>query len=145
MATRKRRSSRSRWRYRGTMRRRGDCWRRALPSPDTPTTCTRLTRATSTLKSGTSHSQIPDKQGAFSLSKRKRPIFTARKRSLRRLYFYTCLSFYSQGGEYLGRYIPHPRAGTPPWVVHNGIRSTSGRYESYWNAFLFLLSFSQHV
>ena len=26
---------------------------------------------------------------------------------------------------------------TPPHAVHAGIRSTSGRYASYWNAFLF--------
>ena len=52
----------------------------------------------------------------------------------------------------LGRYTPlqvHPPAGTPPWAgtppgrytpqtVHVGIRSTSGRYASYWNAFLFV-------
>ena len=63
-----------------------------------------------------------------------------------------------------GRYTP--RTGTPPWVgtpprqihplgrytpgqvhqpmaMHAGIRSTSGRYASYWNAFLFLLKFDQ--
>ena len=35
-----------------------------------------------------------------------------------------------------GRYTP--RAGTPPGqAVHAGIRSTSGRYASHWNAFLF--------
>ena len=52
------------------------------------------------------------------------PIFTARKRSLRRLCFYTCLSvilFTSGGGaKYLGRYPlagtlpPSPQAGPPP-------------------------------
>ena len=39
-----------------------------------------------------------------------------------------------------GRYTPgqvHPRAGTPPPTVHAGLRSTGGRYASYWNAFLF--------
>ena len=35
---------------------------------------------------------------------------------------------------------PHPRAATPwadtsPYAVHAGIRSTSGRYASYWNAY----------
>ena len=30
----------------------------------------------------------------------------------------------------------HPQAGTPP-AMHAGIRSTSGRYASHWNAFLF--------
>ena len=46
-------------------------------------------------------------------------LITARKRSLRRLCFYTCLSFCSQGGEYLGRYPPgqvHPQTGTPRQV-----------------------------
>ena len=41
----------------------------------------------------------------------------------------------------LGRHTPHPCADTPgqtpPGVVHAGIWSTSGRYASYWNAFLF--------
>ena len=47
----------------------------------------------------------------------------------------------------LGRYNPQavqppPRAGTPPGsytptTVHAGKRSTSGRYASHWNAFLF--------
>ena len=97
---------------------------------------------------------------------------TARKRSLRRLCFYTCLSvILFTGEEYLGqvplagpppagtppgRYTPgrntprtgkppppdryparqvHPQTGTPP-AMHAGIRSTSGRYASYWNAFL---------
>ena len=97
-------------------------------------------------------------------------VFTARKRSLRRLCFYTCLSFCSRGGGTWagtppGRYPPlagtlpgqvHPLAGTPPPgqvhppgrytpspppAVHAGIRSASGRYASYWNAFLFVNSF----
>ena len=34
---------------------------------------------------------------------------------------------------------PHPQQ-TPPCPVHGGIRSTSGRYASYWNAFLFMLN-----
>ena len=47
-----------------------------------------------------------------------------------------------------GRYTPqqvHPLAGTPPWQVHPSssacweIRATSGRYASYWNAFLYYL------
>ena len=91
-------------------------------------------------------------------------IFTARKRRLRRLCFYTCLSFCSQGGT-PNRYSPlqvhppgrYPQAGTPPSrytprqvhtlgrytrrqvhlpAMHAGIQSTSGRYASYWNAFL---------
>ena len=54
-------------------------------------------------------------------TKSKVSIFTARKRSLRRLCFYTCLSFilFTGGGEYLTRYIPptqtpSPQPGTPP-------------------------------
>ena len=35
-----------------------------------------------------------------------------------------------------------PPAGTPPATVHAGIRSTSRRYASHWNAFLFCDSFS---
>ena len=46
----------------------------------------------------------------------------------------------------LGRYIPLGRytrqASTPPPpAMHVGIRSTSGWYASYWNAFLFLCVF----
>ena len=48
-----------------------------------------------------------------------------------------CQSFCSQGGGVPGQV--HPRAGTPPPAMHAGIRSTSGRYASYWNAFLFWL------
>ena len=62
-------------------------------------------------------------------------------------------------GRYTSGLVPsgqvHPQAGTPPWQVHSpgryppgrypplpttvhaGIRSTSGRYASYWNAFLY--------
>ena len=38
----------------------------------------------------------------------------------------------------LGRHPPgrHPPEQTPPCTVHAGIRSTSGRYASYWNAIL---------
>ena len=72
-----------------------------------------------------------------------------------------CQSFCSRG-EYLGRYTPgqvhpFPLTGTPHWQVHSpragtplgryppavyaGIRSTSGRYASYWNAFLLKFHF----
>ena len=57
---------------------------------------------------------------------------TTRKRSLRRLCFYTCLSVHggsTWGGTPLGRYTLA--------TVHSGIRSTSGRYASHWNVFLF--------
>ena len=88
--------------------------------------------------------------------------FTARKRSLRRLCFYTCLSvilftgWIHSPGRYtpppacapLGRYTP--LAGTPPWqgtpsrytpcAVHAGIQSTSGRYASHWECILVHLS-----
>ena len=39
----------------------------------------------------------------------------------------------------LGRHPPGqtPPGQTPPCTVHAGIRSTSGRYASHWNAFLF--------
>ena len=78
-------------------------------------------------------------------------IVTARKRSLRRLCFYTCLSVHwggvpgqvhSRAGTPPGRYTPRadtpPWAGTPPTTVHAGIRSISGRYASHWNVFLFV-------
>ena len=89
-------------------------------------------------------------------------IFTARKRSLRRLCFYTYLSVILFTGEYLGRYPlagTPPGRGTPPRQVHPPgryptwagtprarytpgryyqIRSMSRRYASYWNAFLFI-------
>ena len=41
-----------------------------------------------------------------------------------------------------GRYTT-PQTGTPPPTVHAGIRSTSGRYASHWNAFVFLFATSQ--
>ena len=90
-------------------------------------------------------------------------IITAQKRSLGQGSIFTsvCQEFCSQGREYLGRYTPlpgrypppphtgtryTPRAGnprtrhTPRDQVHppdtGEIRATSGRYASYWNAFL---------
>ena len=93
-------------------------------------------------------------------------IFTARKRSLRRLCFYTCVAVHREGA-YLGMYPPdqvHPPGPGTPWdqvhpqdQVHPPgpgtlplgpgtppgssacweIRATSGQYASYWNAFLF--------
>ena len=100
-----------------------------------------------------------------------------------REYFYTCLSFCSQGGGVClsacwdtttttpgtrpprsrhppgtrhppkpdpPEQTPHtpgsrhpPRADTtPPWEADSSIRSTSGRYASYWNAFLFVIKLS---
>ena len=86
-------------------------------------------------------------------------LITARKRSLQMLCFYTCLSvILFRRGEYLGRYplgrytpwagtspgqVYPPSRYTPgrytPHAVHAGIRSTSGRYASHRNAFLFKL------
>ena len=91
-------------------------------------------------------------------------VFTARKRSLRRLCFYTCLSVILFTGGCLPQcmlgYTPPPRPeADTPWdqrqipsgsrhplprsrhpPLHSAcweIRSTSGRYASYWNAYLF--------
>ena len=71
-------------------------------------------------------------------------IITARKRSLRRLCFHRCLSvhrggicLWSQGGVWQ----TPPWADTPPppgrHPPHAGLRSTSWRYASHWNALLF--------
>ena len=60
-----------------------------------------------------------------------------------RLCFYSCMWFCSQGGSasvHAGIPPPPPGGGTPPGKeAPPGIRSMSGRYASYWNAFLFLL------
>ena len=89
-------------------------------------------------------------------------LITVRKGSLRRLCFYTCLSFCSQGGSasvHAGippgtRHTPPPQrrppradtpqeqtpppgADPPPTGSRDGY--CCGRYASYWNAFLFLL------
>ena len=71
-------------------------------------------------------------------------IFTARKRSLRRLCFYRCVSVHSGGGFSIGGVLHRGgvsiRGGSPSWGgLHPGgvsIRSMCGRYASYWNAFL---------
>ena len=87
-----------------------------------------------------------------------------------RLCFYTCVWFCSRGGSPgrenppgqgrtpprqgdppgretpqagrtpLGADTPSPGAD-PPRAAHSSIRSTSGRYASYWNAFLFTMFF----
>ena len=74
-------------------------------------------------------------------------------------YVFTPVSHSVHSGEYLGRYPPPPArytplAGTPPGrytapgqvhppaTVHAGIRSTSGRYASHWNAFLYAEMFT---
>ena len=62
-------------------------------------------------------------------------IFTTRKQSLRRLCFYRCLSFCPQVGG--GRGEGEGACG----FFFDEIRSMSGWYASYWNAFLFFLMF----
>ena len=60
---------------------------------------------------------------------------------------YTPLGRYTPPGRYTPRQVP-PWAGTPPRQVHPPgssacceIRATSGRYASYWNAFLCEIKF----
>ena len=87
-------------------------------------------------------------------------IFTTRKWSLGQGNIFAPVCHSVHRGEYLGRYTPSlgryislgryplqagtppgrytPQAGSPPTSVHAGIRSTSGRYAFYWNAFLFI-------
>ena len=76
-------------------------------------------------------------------------LFTARKRSLGQdnIFIGVCQEFCSQAGSAsLHAGIPPPREQTPPgsrhpptpqWKACWEIQSTSGRYASYWNAFLF--------
>ena len=82
-------------------------------------------------------------------------IITTRKQSLGQVIFLHLSVILFTGGGVPGQ-VPTPWAGTPPWqvhlpgqvypwagtpplpqAVHAGIRLTSGRYASYWNAFLF--------
>ena len=97
------------------------------------------------------------------------PIFTARKRSLRRLCFYRCLSVHTGGMRgfiwgacvvlfggyawfYLGGVCGFIRGacvvlfggGVHGFFGYNQIRSMSGRYASYWNAFLLSRKFPPH-
>ena len=51
---------------------------------------------------------------------------------------YTPRRYTPLGSTPPGRYHPLRQVHSP---VHAGIRSTSGRYASYWNAFLFLIVF----
>ena len=67
-------------------------------------------------------------------------VVTARKRSLRRLSFYRCLSVHEGAcvaGDVhgTGACMAGGMHGTPPDRYYE-IRSMSGRYASYWNAFL---------
>ena len=76
-------------------------------------------------------------------------IFTARKRSLRRLCFYRCLSVHMGGvhGFFRGGPCVVFQGGHACFFFsffgYNEIRSMSGRYASYWNAFL-LVMISSH-
>ena len=102
-------------------------------------------------------------------------IFSTRKRSLRRLCFYTCLSVHKGEGTWVGppqvqplsrytpwagtppprqeqppdRYTPPgrytPQPGTPPTTEYAGIRSTSRRYAPHSNAFLFVIKFNDYI
>ena len=64
-------------------------------------------------------------------------IITDRKRSLGQgnIFAPVCHSVHRVGSTWAGT----PRAGTPPLTVHAGLRSTSERYASYWNAFLLII------
>ena len=65
-------------------------------------------------------------------------LFTARKRSLRRLCFHMCFSVHGWEGD--GGLQPGGVGQTYPFPIgYYGIRSTSGLYASYWNAFFFLI------
>ena len=63
-------------------------------------------------------------------------MFTARKRSLGQgnVFISVCDSVH-------GGVDTPPLVDTPNPLGYYGIRSTSGRYASYWNAYLFILSF----
>ena len=69
-------------------------------------------------------------------------VITVRKRSLGQGNFFTpvCDSVHSGGVVsaplHAGIHPPGPEADTPPPGYYR-IRSTSGRYASYWNAFLY--------
>ena len=66
--------------------------------------------------------------------------FTVRKRSLRRLCFYTCLSFWSRGGSVPVHVGIHPPGADPPQeqtFPPGADGYCCGRYAYYWNAFLF--------
>ena len=69
-------------------------------------------------------------------------IFTARKRSLRRLCFYRCLSVHRgacvAGGMHGRRGMRATHAPPPPDTPDMVIRTVSRQYASYWNAFLSL-------
>ena len=49
-----------------------------------------------------------------------------------------CHSVHGGGLPHTHPWTDTPRADSPPCAVHAGIRSTSGRYVSYWNAILFI-------
>ena len=65
-------------------------------------------------------------------------IFTGRNEVVAKVMFYRCVSVHRGGGCLpqcmLGWQAP-PGPGRPPREADSSIRSTSGRYASYWNAF----------
>ena len=69
--------------------------------------------------------------------------FTARKRSCGKVMFLHLSVSHSVYRGVPGQVSP-PGQVHPP-AVHAGIRSTSGRYASYWNAFLFFLPFRKEI
>ena len=89
-----------------------------------------------------------------SLEENDQKVFiTARKRSLRRLCLYTCLSviLFIGGGACLSAcWDTPPGADTPstgPIPLRSAcweIRATSGRYPSYWNAYLLVILLQQN-
>ena len=60
-------------------------------------------------------------------------IYYRPQRSLRRLWFYTCLSviLFTEAG--VPGQVPPGQVHPPTPAMHAGIRSTSERYASYWN------------
>ena len=67
-------------------------------------------------------------------------IFTARKRSLGQGNIFAPVCHSVHRGRGVPGQVPPGQVHTP--TMHAGIRSTSGRYASYWNAFLFHFKFS---
>ena len=92
--------------------------------------------------------------GGQPLSLGQKPIITARKRSLRRLCFYRCVSVNGGGGGWWCL-LPGGSGGDPPKFFFafffafsrppfSTLWSMSGRYASYWNAFLFDKIFAEN-
>ena len=73
-------------------------------------------------------------------------VITVRKRSLQRLCFYTCQSviLFTVGGVCIQGGL-HRGVGRPPQIGYCRIRSTSGRYASYWNEFLLQYNYNMSI